>query len=145
VAGEARRSWDQIADKLVEVDLEGRRAWLHADDVGLFENPPQPAGVRLQPPYDAYLEQRDRATLLPDKAVHRRVWRILGNPGIVLADGQVVGLWRAQKKGRRLVVSIDTFGRLSQQVRDEIKTEAELVAPYRSCTFAEVAFGDSST
>lgn len=58
--------------------------------------PPGPAGVRLLPPYDSYLDQRDRETLLPDKALHRRVWRILGNPGVVLADGHIVRLWRPQ-------------------------------------------------
>src|SRR3712207_7944687 len=40
-----------------------------------------PSGVRLVPPYDAYLDQRDRATLVPDKAVHGRIWKAIGNPG----------------------------------------------------------------
>jgi hypothetical protein len=144
-AGEARRSWDQMADQLVEVDLESRRAWLRADDIGSFESPTEPTGVRMLPPYDAYLDQRDRATLLPDKALHRRVWRILGNPGVVLAEGRVVGLWRAQKKGCRLAVSIEIFAGLSGQTRAHIETEAELLAPYRGCTSADVAFADSST
>jgi hypothetical protein len=144
-AGEARRSWDQMADQLVEVDLEGRHAWLHADNIGSFQSPPDPTSVRLLPPYDAYLDQRDRATLLQDKSLHRRVWRILGNPGVVLEEGQVVGLWRAKKKGPRLALSIETFAGLSGQTRAEIETEAQLLAPFRGCTSADVAFADSST
>ena len=139
---DARRSWDRIADRLVAVDLDGRRAWLHADDIARLETPPKAAGVRLLPPYDAYLDQRDRATLLPHEALHRRVWRILGNPGVVLVDGQVVGLWRPQKKGRRLVVTVETFTPLSRQARAEIDAEAALLAPYRGCTSADVAFAD---
>jgi hypothetical protein len=139
---DARRSWDRIADRLVAVNLDGRRAWLHAGDVARLESPPEAAGVRLLPPYDAYLDQRDRATLLPDKALHRRVWRILGNPGVVLADGQVVGLWRPQKKGRRLVVTVETFAPLSREARAELDAEAALLAPYRGCTSADVAYAD---
>ena len=139
---EARRTWDQLADRLVEVDLEGRRAWLHTDDLARLESPPQPAGVRLLPPYDAYLDQRDRATLLPDKALHRRVWAILGNPGVMFVDGQLTGLWRPQKKGRRLAVTVEPFAPLSRQARAEIEAEAALIAPHRGCTSAEVAFAD---
>lgn len=141
-AAEARGAWDRLADRLVAVDLEGRRVWLHADDVARLESPPEPAGARLLPPYDGYLDQRDRATLLPDTALHRQVWKIIGNPGVVLAAGQVVGLWRPQKKGRRLVVAVEPFTPLSRQARAEIDAEAGLLAPYRGCTSAEVAFAD---
>ena len=37
--------------------------------------------MRLLPPYDTYLDQRDRLTLLPDKALHTRVWTPIGGPG----------------------------------------------------------------
>jgi hypothetical protein len=139
---EARRSWDRMADRLVRVDLDGRRAWAHADDVARLESPPKAAGVRLLPLYDAYLDQRDRATLLPDKALHHRVWKILGNPGAVLADGQIVGTWRLRKQGKRLMVAVEAFDSLSRRVRAEIEAEAALLAPHRGCTSADVAFGD---
>ena len=141
---DAQRSWDRVADHLVPVDVDGRPAWLHASDVARLESPPTPAGVRLLPPYDSYLDQRDRATLLPDKALQRRVWRILGNPGVVLADGHIAGLWRPQKKGKRLVVTVESFAALAQNARAEIEAEAALLAPYRGCTSAEVTFADQS-
>jgi len=141
---DAQRSWDRVADHLVPVDVDGRPAWLHASDVARLESPPTPAGVRLLPPYDSYLDQRDRPTLLPDKALHRRVWRILGNPGVVLADGHIAGLWRPQKKGKRLVVTVESFAALAQNARAEIEAEAALLAPYRGCTSAEVTFADQS-
>jgi hypothetical protein len=139
---DARRCWEQIAERLVEVKLDGRTAWLHPDDVAAFEQARTPSGVRLLPPYDAYLDQRDRATLVPDKAVQKRVWRILGNPGAVLADGHVAGLWRPQKKGKRLTLTIEAFGSLSRATRDEIDVEAALLAPLRGCTSAEVAYAE---
>ena len=141
-AAEARRAWDALADRLVEVDLDGRRTWLHADDLTRLDSPPQPSGVRLLPPYDAYLDQRDRQTLLPDKVLHPRVWRILGNPGVVLADGQIVGVWRPQKKARRLLVTVEPFAPLSRPIRAEIEAEAALLAPHRGCTIADLTFAD---
>lgn len=141
-ASEARDDWARLADRLVEVSLDGQRAWLHADDLTRLESPPMADGVRLLPPYDAYLDQRDRATLLPDKELHRRVWTILGNPGVVIEDGQIVATWRPQKKGKRLGLSVEAFGPLSPATRDEIEAEAALLAPLRGCTSAAVTFAD---
>ena len=139
---DATRSWVHLADQLVAIELDGRPAWLHAEDVAHFDSPPTPAGVRLLPPYDAYLDQRDRATLLPDKALHRRVWKIIGNPGVVLADGELVGLWRPKKSGKRLQVTVEVVAPVSRSVRAEIEAEAALLAPSRGCTSAEVLFAE---
>ena len=139
---DARRAWDALGDRLVEMKLQGRRAWLHAGDLERFESPPKATGARLLPPYDAYLDQRDRETLLPEKALHRRVWTVLGNPGVVLVDAQLVGIWRPQKKGKRLGLAVQVFSTLSKKARDEIEAEAALLAPHRGCTSAEVTFAD---
>jgi hypothetical protein len=137
---EAQQDWDQIAERLVEVDVDGRRAWLHANDLGSFESPPQPVGVRFLPPYDAYLDQRDRLTLVPDKTRHRQVWGVLGNPGGLLVDGELAGTWRAQKKGKRLAITVTAFVPLSPGARAEIQAEAAPLGPIRGCTSVDVAF-----
>ena len=137
---EAQQDWDRIADELVEVDIDGRRAWLHADDLSTFGSPPEPAGVRFLPPYDAYLDQRDRLTLVPDKARHRQLWAVLGNPGGLLVDGELGGTWRPQKKGRRLTITVAVFSPLASIERREIEAEAALLGPIRGCTSVEVVF-----
>lgn len=139
-AAEARRDWDRIADRLVAVDVDGRRAWLHADDLPTFERRPEPVGVRFLPPYDAYLDQRDRLTLVPDQARHRQVWAALGNPGGLLLDSELVGTWRPQKKGKRLMVAVAAFSPLSPRARAEITDEAALLGPVRECMSVEVTF-----
>jgi len=141
-ASEARADWTRHADQLVEVNVDGQRAWVHADDVARLERPPTADGARLLPPYDAYLDQRDRATLLPDKTLHRRVWTLLGNPGVVVEDGQIIATWRPQKKGKRLDLNVEAFGPLAPETRAEIEAEAALLAPLRSCTTAAVSFND---
>jgi len=139
---DGQRSWDEHSDRLVAVDLDGRAAWLHADDRARLESPLTPGGIRLLPPYDAYLDQRDRATLLPNPALHSRVWKIIGNPGAVLASGEIVGLWRPKKQGKRLTLAVEAFAPLSPSTRADVEAEAASLAPLRGCASAEVTFGE---
>jgi hypothetical protein len=137
---DARRVWGLVDSKLVEAGLGNRRVWLHRDDLAALHSPPSAEGVRLLPPHDPSLNMRDRETLLPDWTLHRRLWRSVGNPGVVLAGGKIAGTWRPRKQGKRLVVTVEPLEALSQQVRAEIAAEAELMAPFRGCTSVEVAF-----
>lgn len=56
------------------------------------------AGVRFLPPYDPYLLDRDRATLVPDRAAQNAVWRAVGGPGLLLVDGEPVGHWKTRRR-----------------------------------------------
>lgn len=141
---DAQYSWQLIAAELHQVTFEGRETWLHQEDVSSFASPLPPARVRLLPPYDPYLSSRDRQTLLPDKALHPRVWQILGNPGVVLVAGEVVGLWRPQKKSKTFLLNVEAFAPLSQEVREVITAEAELIAPFKGCVAAKVSFASDS-
>ena len=127
----AERAWAAVAPELVEVNFDGRQTWLHSADLRQFDDPPAPEGVRLLPPHDPYLAQRDHATLLPDARLHRQIWRPVGNPGVVLAEGRVVAAWRPQKKGGRLRVTVEPLALLDGSTRDEIAAEAALIAPWR--------------
>jgi hypothetical protein len=150
----ARRLWDLVASELVELASEpagadkgnGRRGrqrvYLHGQDVARFESPPAARGVRLLPPHDPYLEQPDRETLLPDRALQAGLWRAVANPGAVLVDGAVVGTWRAQKKGARLTLAVEPFPGppLHDSARQEIEAEGQSLLPYRDARSVEVVF-----
>jgi hypothetical protein len=133
----ARALWDR-AGELAEVELEGKPAWLLAEDLDALAEPPPARGVRLVPGMDPYLSMRDRETLAPDKALRKRLWKPLGNPGAVLVDGVLAGLWRPAKKGKRLVVTVDAF---DGAPADALAEEADRLAPFRGAETAEVAFG----
>jgi hypothetical protein len=99
-------------------------------------DPPRVAGVRLIGGYDPYLASRDRELLLPREADRKRLWTTLGNPGAVLRDGAIAGIWRAAKQGRRLVVTVESFGpRLPAAA---LEAEAATVAPWRGAESADV-------
>jgi hypothetical protein len=128
----------RIEDETTEVRFAGRSKLVLDADAGLLADPPAAAGVRLLPPADPYLDQRDRDTLLPDRELRARVRRPLGNPGVVLADGGLAGLWRPAKKGARLVLTIEPITAAAHAAADAIRAEAEIVALHRGCTRAEV-------
>jgi Winged helix DNA-binding domain len=139
---DASSSWGSVEADLVEVSLDGRRCWLHRHDVAALESPVSARGVRLLPPYDMFLFQRDRAALISDVNLHKVVWRSAGNPGVVLVDGRVVGAWRPQKKGNKLRLAVVPFSQLNAAARKEIEEEAVAMAPFREANTVEVTFGD---
>ncbi|GIF68632.1 hypothetical protein Ais01nite_66670 [Asanoa ishikariensis] len=92
----AARRWWALAE-VVPVEVDGRRLFLHPDELDAARAAPPARGVRLLPPYDPVLELGDRQLLVPDPARRKQVWRPTANPGVVLADGAVAGTWRRRK------------------------------------------------
>jgi hypothetical protein len=133
----ARTLWEQ-AGELAQVEVDGKTLWLHAADEGA--DPPKPEGVRLLANLDPLLAARNRELLIPDEAVRKRVWKMLGGPGTVFADGEVVALWRPAKKGKRLVVNVEPLSRLPRKTKAGIEAEAARLAPYRGAETGEVAW-----
>ena len=115
-----------VEDELVPVG----KAFLLAADQATFERPPKARRVRLLGPGDPLLGARDRERLIPDKALHRTIWRPVGSPGVVLSGGVAVGTWRARKQGRKLSFETEWFG---EPV--EIRAEAERLAELRGAVY----------
>jgi hypothetical protein len=139
---DARSSWGLLEADLLEVSLGGGRCWLHRGDLPDFESPRGARGVRLLPPHDMFLFQRDRVSLIPEVRLHKVVWRSSGNPGVVLVDGRVAAVWRPQKKGGNLVLTVAPFGELGGAGRQAIEAEAADIAPFRGASTVQVTFGD---
>src|SRR4051794_40260221 len=137
---EARQRWAAAPD-LTEVDYDGRRAWLSAGDLAGLVAAEAAEGVRLLPPYDAALEGPDRATLVPDRAQQKEVWRVVANPGVALVDGAVSCAWRARKQGRRLTVQLVRLDGWRPAHERRIVGELAGVAALRGAELAGVAVG----
>lgn len=114
-AGDADPWWNLIEDELTQVDF-GRKTWLLTEDLDALRSPPTSNGVRLLPPRDPHTQLRDRETFV-DKKYHRDVWKSVGDPGTVLVDGKIVGIWRPRKRGRSLSITIRTLNSQSGQVK----------------------------
>lgn len=128
-------------DGLSEVDFDGKIAYVPTDSLDALANPPEPALVRLLPCWDPLLQSRDRTTLVPEKAHQKEIWKIIGNPGAVLADGEIAGTWRAKAKGRkRLELTITPLWAIDAPTRQQIEVEAHRVATARGFADAAVRY-----
>jgi hypothetical protein len=135
---QAHRAWDPLRDELREISLADAPAWIHRDDADHLNAPPRPAGVRLLPPHDPYLQAGDRTTLLTDRSLHRRVWRATGAPGAVVVDGRLLAIWRPRARGARLDLRIEPFGELPASAATALREEAERLAAHRGRTLGEI-------
>jgi hypothetical protein len=121
----------------VEVDVDGERRWLLADDVDRLDDAP-PRVVRLLGPFDLYLQGRDRSLLVDDADRAKDLWRILGRPGGVLVDDEIVGTWRARRSGGSVAVSVSLWADVD---RSAIGEQAERLAAFRDARLTGVDFG----
>ncbi|MPZ90658.1 MAG: winged helix DNA-binding domain-containing protein [Actinobacteria bacterium] len=130
-------------DDLSEVSIDGKRAWLPRTNLSALKKAKPGHMVRLLPPYDPYLQARDRGLLLEDKAQQKSLWRgVLGAPGALFVDGEITGVWRAKMAGKkRLVVTVDAFGSPTRRAKTAVEKEAEVVAAARGASDVEVRFG----
>lgn len=133
----AQALW-QRAGELVEVQVDGKQAWALAADRDALAGTPPSGAVRLLPNLDPLNTGRDRELLVADPAARKRIWTTLGGPGTVLVAGEIAGLWRPAKKGRRLVVTVEPLGRLTKAARAALAAEAERIAPFRGAETAEL-------
>jgi Winged helix DNA-binding domain len=137
LAGDVDPWWTTVEDELTPVEFDGRRAWILTDDLETLREAPEARGVRLLPPSDPYTQLRDRETIV-DKAHRKDVWKTVGAPGTVLADGTIAGIWRPRKSGRTLTLSVERFQPLSTALRTQLRDEAEQVAELRGAATVQV-------
>jgi hypothetical protein len=137
---DAKQAFELIERELIEVRMAGKTAQLLAADDQALDSPPETKGVRFLPVQDPYLQQRDRATLLPDQTARRRLWQAVRGPGALLLDGAVTGTWRGRVKGGRWEVEFEPLARRPTHAMDAIVHEAESMAPFKECSSARVVW-----
>lgn len=114
----------------VEVIVDGERRWLLAADEPALTSA-EARGCWLLGPFDLFLQAKDRSTLVPDPARAKELWPVLGRPGAILLDGELVGTWRPRKSGRTFTVAVRPWTTLTKAAREAIAEQAERLAAYR--------------
>jgi len=129
----------------VEVSVTDERSngrsqprFLLEEDLDVLAAAGSGGGVRLVGPYDPYVQLRDRELLVADEARRKDLWRVLGRPGAIVADGDVVGTWRPRASGRRLTVRIEPWATLSSRDRAAVEEQAERLAVHRGVSLVGV-------
>jgi hypothetical protein len=126
---------------LAEVRVDGRKAWLPAGSLAALSAAEPMSGVRLVPAMDPLLQARDRDLLVPERARQKEIWKLLGNPGALLLEGEIAGVWRAKMAGRKRVdLTVTPFGTLTAKARKAVERESAVVARARGAAEATVTF-----
>ncbi|GAA2368656.1 hypothetical protein Cme02nite_73330 [Catellatospora methionotrophica] len=128
-------------DDVVEVTVDGEKRWLLAADEHALDAPATDA-TRLLGPFDLFLQAKDRSTLVPDEARAKQLWPVLGRPGAVLSGGELVGVWRPRKSGKKFTVAVEPWGPMAAATRTAVTEQAERLAAHRQVELTGVAFGD---
>ena len=100
-----------------------------------------PRTVRLVGPYDPYLQLRDRELLVADEGRRKDLWPVLGRPGAIVADGEVIGTWRPRTSGRNLTLRIDPWEPLHPRDRALAEAQAERLATHRGSVLSQLEVG----
>lgn len=122
------------ASGLVEVTVDGRTAWLPESCVDAARSAPAGELVRLLGAFDPFLQARDRDLIVPDKAVQKTLWPVLGRPGALLVDGEIAGTWRTKASGAKLTITVDAFAPLPGGTWRQVEDEAARVAEVRGAS-----------
>jgi uncharacterized protein YcaQ len=139
---QAKRLLAPLGDAVTEVDVDGEPRWMLTEHVaGLAATAPVEGVVRLLPGFDQWVvcsARRDRGGSRPgpglpalDPAFRTRIYRLQGwvSP-VVLVDGRIEGVWKHQRKGRKLHVEVAPFGKLPKRTHRLLEAEAERLAAY---------------
>ncbi len=131
----ARRMLAALGDDIVELDVDGDRLSVLARDANDLARSEPPGAARLVPAFDQYVvgASRDAPAIL-DPRHKARVYRPQGwlSP-VLLVDGRIAGVWRHTRKGRRVLVELEPFGRLPRWARAQLEDEAARLAAFLDC------------
>lgn len=124
-----------LGDEAVEAQVGRDRAWVLARDLPEITAAGPVDTARLLPAFDPWVVGASRtAPALLDPRHKARVYRPQGwiSP-VLLVNGRSVGVWRHVRKGRRLLLEIEPFGRLPAWARTQLEDEAERLAEFLDC------------
>lgn len=136
---QAKRLWQQIEEELEPVTAAGKKAFILQSDRESFRRADTEEALLLLGPHDPYLDIRDRAILLEDTAAQRQVWRTVGNPGVVLKGGKIIGIWKTRTQRENLSVSTTLWEPLSAPEQRELERQMEGYASFRGLALQGIA------
>jgi hypothetical protein len=120
-ARQAIAVFEALGDELVPVRTPIGDAWLLERDEPAGRAAAGPAApVRLLPSGDAFTLGEDRALVVPDPDLRRRLWTPRVWPGALLVNGDIAGTWRRADE----LVTVEAWRRPSKATRAAVEAEA---------------------
>jgi uncharacterized protein YcaQ len=120
-----RAAWRQIADQLLEVEIDNTAAWMLKSCVVWLDEPlSTDQVVCLLPAFDIYLPGYQKRDLAVPSQFAKRI-----NAGggmlhpTLLVDGRAAGTWKSERRKSQLHVSIEPFEPLASEVYAGLEAE----------------------
>lgn len=126
---------------LVDLDVEGAVVQANAGDD--WSGDERPEGVHLLPYFDAFVVgSQPRARLYPGRAATRALAPSgqAGNYPVLLVDGEVAGVWHQRLSSRRVAVTVEPLGRLTDVQRVRLEERVGRLGEIHGAT-AELTIG----
>ena len=141
-AAQAGRIIASLGDELAPVRLDGQERRMLRADIGDLAAARPAGAVALLPAFDQYVvaAPREDSPVLA-AAFKDRVYRPQGwlSP-VLLVDGRIAGVWRHERKGRRLTVTIAPFADTSDAVRAGAEAQARRLARFLGTDEPEISW-----
>jgi uncharacterized protein YcaQ len=121
-----------LGDEVAPVSVDGWEGWMLRDDVAEAGACAPGGAVSLLPAFDHYVVAAPREDSPVLAAIHHdRVYRRQGwlSP-VLLVDGRIAGVWRHERTGGLLPVTIEPFEAVADDVRAGAEREAQRLAEY---------------
>ncbi|WP_235174500.1 DNA glycosylase AlkZ-like family protein [Tomitella biformata] len=137
-AKEVKAHWPRDTVNVAVVGESEVRSAL-ASSLDLLISRPNPEGaIRLMGPYDPYLQLKDRASLVQDEPLRKSLWPVLGRPGAIACDAEVLGTWRPRTKGKSLTLRLVLWEpeQAGPALWSELETQGQDLADFRGLEFA---------
>jgi len=130
---EAKPVWESIQEELIEVAIEGVKAFIlrrHLPELDASKL----AGpvVRLLPSFDPYILANANKDHLVHPRHYKRVYRGQGwlSP-VILLDGRAVGVWSYDREKGKSGVQTEFFEKVPKAILGEIKRESERLVQFK--------------
>lgn len=120
-----RTALEKIGEDLVELEIAGKRSFLHKRDLSALRRVRPSEAVRLLPNFDVYLlGHRDKALIIEERH-YKAIFRAAGwVSAVVLKGGRVVGTWTTTTQGKSLRIEVDLHETLRRSDRAILREEA---------------------
>jgi hypothetical protein len=141
--GKIRAAWRQVADQLVEVEIDNAAAWMLKSRVAWLDEPlPIEPVVCLLPAFDIYLLGYQKRDLAVPSQYAKRV-----NAGggmlhpTLLVDGLAAGTWKSERRKDQLVVNVEPFEQFGPEVYSGLEAEVADLARFLEKTRHDLRMG----
>lgn len=137
---QGKRLWQTVSEEIEPVTVSGKTKYiLSRDRERLFYPVSFQKDLLLLGGHDPYLDQRDRAVLQANPFLQKQIWRLVSNPGAIVYQGEVIGIWTGKKKGNGMDISMTLWADLPAERKEALPDLAERYTVFRGLKLLSVS------